>query len=273
MNPTIEKLIQGYRHQAISLFFVVLMLVIFSGCAMKQDVMRVEEKVNQIKNDQMLLRAKIDHIDSLTVASLEQNNNVRVEVRSTLGEVSTALEQIKIQMDDLQQVIFRLSQKADQPQATLPPPVVISPDSSLEPGTTTTADVSGQPSVDCRKLWDNSFKDMYRGQHDLAIAGFYDYLKFCPDGHYADNCQYWIAEAYYEMKQFPRAMEEYQKLLDNYPESGKRATAFFKLGRCSEESGDNKKALEYFLILQNDYPGSVEHEQVRDKIALMQEGQ
>jgi hypothetical protein len=30
--------------------------------------------------------------------------------------------------------------------------------------------------------------------------------------------------------------------------------------------GDTAKALEYFLILKNDYPGSVEYEQVKDKI-------
>lgn len=269
MRLMIEIIKKGYRHQAMSLIFLILLLVGLSGCAMKQDILRVEEKVNQVKNDQMLLKAKIDRIDSLTVLGQEQNNNVRAEMRTTLTEVSTALDQIQSQMNDLQQVIFRLSQNASQTQATLPP-IVITPD-SVARATTPDSAVSGQPSIDCRQLWDNSFKDMRRGQHDLAIAGFSDYLKFCPEGHYADNSQYWIAEAYYEMKQFPRATKEYQKLLDNYPESGKRATAFFKLGRCSEESGDNKKALEYFLVLQNDYPGSVEHEQVRDKIALMQE--
>lgn len=273
MKRFIEMFKQGYRHQAVSLIFLAFLIVLMallSGCAMKQDVIRVEEKVNQIKNDQLLLKAKIDHLDSITVEGQVQNNNVRVEVRSTLGEVTTALEQLRSQMNDLQQVIFRLSQNSSQSSGSLPP-IVISQDNTPAPEATSDTAQPGRSSVDCRQLWENAFKDMRRDQPDLAIAGFTDYLKFCADGHYADNSQYWIAEAYYEMKQYPKAIEEYQKLLDNYPNSSKLATAFFKLGRCHEESGDNKKALEYFLILQNDYPGSVEHDQVKDKIELLKE--
>jgi len=124
--------------------------------------------------------------------------------------------------------------------------------------------------VDCRNLWDNAFKDMRRGQYDLAISGFSDYLKFCPKGELCDNSQYWIAEAYYEMKQYPKAIAEYDKLLTQYPDSEQRPSAYFKLGRCYEETGDKKKALDHFLVLKKDFPNTPEYEQAKDHIAALQ---
>lgn len=259
------KNIRGWRYRlaVISLPFLMLLL---SGCATKQDVLRVEEKVNQVRNDQKLLKAQLNKIDSLITGGIENENRLRVEMRTALDETGARLTQIENQLRDLQQLVYRLAQHAGGETGLIQPPVIAEKPVDSTGADSGTYDTSMVSSVDCRRLWDNAFKDMYRGQHDLAISGFSDYLKYCPNGDLSDNSQYWIAEAYYEMRQFERAIEEYKKVLDNYPDSEKRATAYFKLGRCYEDLGDKKKALEYFLILRNDYPGTVEFEQVRDKI-------
>lgn len=244
--------------------FLPLFLLLLSGCATKQDVVRVEEQVKQVRNDQRLLKAKIDHVDSLVTYGNEGDNRLRTEVRSSLDELMARLDQLQSQINDLQQLVYRYSQSA---MTTSQQPLLSEqPTDSLSEGADT-ATSSETPSVDCRRLWDNAFKDMRRGQYDLALAGFSDYLKYCPNGELSDNSQYWVAEAYYEMKQYDAAIEEYQKLLDAYPDSEKKSQSYFKLGRCYEEKGDQAKALEYFLVLQNEYPGTVEYDQVKDKIA------
>lgn len=256
-----------YRPAAISLIIV---LLIISGCATKQDVIRVEEKVGQVRNNQILLRSKLDKIDSLIVESTEQDNRLRVEVRTTLEELMAQLNQVQSQMNELQQMVYRVSQEVGNSESSHQPIVSITPSDTVGVSGDTAAPTPEVPSVDCNLLWDNSFKDMMRGQYDLAISGFTDYLKFCPQGRYADNCQYWIAEAYYEMKSWERAIEEYNRFLTSYPDSEKLPTAYFKLGRSHEEMGDTKKALEYFLVLKNEYPETLEFEQVKDKIETYQ---
>lgn len=243
-----------------------LLLMLLSGCATKQDVLRVEEQVKQIRNDQRLLKTKIDNVDSLITHGSESDTQLRVELRSSLDDLMARLDQLQSQINDLQQLVYRYSQSATPSQQPLEP-VAKGDSASAADGTATTE----TPSVDCRRLWDNAFKDMRRGQYDLALAGFSDYLKYCPGGELSDNSQYWVAEAYYEMKQYDAAIEEYQKLLDNYPDSEKKSQAYFKLGRCYEEKGERQKALEYFLVLQNEYPGTVEYDQVKDKISDWQE--
>ncbi len=235
------------------------LVMIFAGCATKQDVMRVDENVRQVRNDQMLLKRQIEHLDSLLTEGAEQDNQTRADIRSSIDDLNQQLTNMQNQLNDMQQLVYSFSQRTPETTPIQPPAAI--PGDTAAPSDTTTAS-----SVDCRRLWDNAFKDMYRAQYDLAISGFMDYLKYCPNTDLADNSQYWIAESYYEMNQHEQAIEEYKKLLDKYPDSEKRASAIFKLGRTYEKLGDTAKALEYFLILKNDYPGSVEYEQVKDKI-------
>jgi len=243
-------------------------VLILSGCATKQDVMRVDETVRQMRNDQMLLKDKLDRVDSLFVDGKEQDNQMRADIRTSIDELNQQLAQMQNQLSDMQQLVYSYSQRPPEAATITPPAITEEPaDSSASEDTTTTPGVS---SVDCRNLWDNAFKDMYRAQYDLAIAGFMDYLKYCPNTDLADNSQYWIAESYYEMNQHEQAITEYKKLLDKYPDSEKRASAIFKLGRTYEKLADTAKALEYFLVLKNEFPGSVEYDQVKDKIAEWQ---
>jgi len=233
------------------------------GCATKQDVLRVDETVRQMRNDQLLLRGQIVRIDSLFADGKEQDARMRADIRSSLDELNQQLARMQSQLNDMQQLVYSNSQRSPEFGSRQQPIVPETPADSRSSGDTTAQSVS---SVDCRNLWDNAFKDMYRAQYDLAISGFMDYLKFCPSTDLADNSQYWIAESYYEMNQHEQAIAEYQKLLSKYPDSEKRASAFFKLGRTYEKLADTAKALEYFLILKNEFPGSVEYDQVKDKI-------
>ncbi|MDD4052277.1 MAG: tol-pal system protein YbgF [candidate division Zixibacteria bacterium] len=264
MTPYRKITGQGYRLAAVSL---IVMVFLAAGCASKQDVLRIEDKINQVRNDQRLLNARVERIDSLLSNSLEQDNRLRAEMMAAIDELTGQGAQIQNRIDDLQQLVYRTPGRAETGSAIQTPP-----DTTRTADTTraTPAKTDAAPSVDCRNLWDNAFKDMRRGQYDLAISGFSDYLKFCPKGELCDNSQYWIAEAYYEMKQYPRAIEEYDRLLTQYPDSEQRPSAYYKLGRCYEEKGDKKKALDHFLVLKKDFPNTPEYEQAKDRITALQ---
>jgi tol-pal system protein YbgF len=238
---------------------------------MKQDVLRVEEQVKQVRNDQKLLNARIARLDSLISGGTSDDDRLRAEIRTSTDDLNDQLNKLQNQINDLQQLVYVLTQRVPE-GTTMPAQPPVQPVDTTAADTAQAADTAATSSVDCRQVWDTAFKDMYRGQYDLAITGFSDYLKYCPNTDMADNSQYWIAEAYYEMDQHEQAIAEYTKLLEVYPDSEKKATAYFKLGRTYEKLGDTTKAIEYFTILQNEFPGSVEFEQVRDKLNQWQEG-
>lgn len=255
----------GYRLGAISLFCLSLVL---SGCATKQDLLRVEEKVNQIRNDQAILNSRMERVDSILVTGAQQDNRLRIEMQTALNELNTQLAQLQNQLSDMQQLVFRSSQRSSGGNIQS-----LQPTAAADSAKPVPADSSGGhtvSTVDCRQVWDDAFKDMRRGQHELAISGFSDYLKFCPNGELRDNSQYWIAEAHYEMKQYEKAIEEYDRLLEQYPETEKKPTAYFKIGRSHEELKNRKKAQEYFQRLKTEFPNSVEYQQAKEKLEKWQ---
>ncbi len=55
-----------------------------------------------------------------------------------------------------------------------------------------------------------------RGLYNQAITEFSKTVEQYPDNKWAPNCQHWIAQSYYKMRDFDRALVEYQKVIDNY---------------------------------------------------------
>ncbi len=259
---------KGYRLLPVSLLCLVLLL---AGCATKQDVIRVEEKVNQIRIDQKLVNAKLEKVDSLITGGADADNRLRAEIRTSIDDLNTQISQLQNQINDLNQMLNMAVQRIQSGNTGSTPPIVQVSDSVQAMAAEDTTAVE-QPSVDCHNLWDSAFKDVRRGQYDVALSGFNDYLKYCPNGPLADNTQYWIGECYNEMEMYDKAITEYNKLLSTYPETKKKASAIYKLGRCYEKQDNKTKALEYFLMLQNEYPETVEYSQVKDKITEWQSG-
>lgn len=257
---------KGYRLIPVSLICI---LFLVTGCATKQDVVRVEEKVNQVRIDQRLLSAQLNHVDSLYTSGVEADNLLRADIRTSIDELTLQLTQMQNQINDLSQMIYMMMQNKTGGGQMAPVQMPAdTTDTAAASEDTATAELPA--GVDCYNLWDSAFKDIRRGQYDIALSGFQDYLKYCPGGRLADNSQYWIAECYYEMEMHDMAIAEYTKLLDNYPDSKKRASAIFKIGLTYEKKNDTDEALKYYLILQNKHPETLEYSQVKDKISTWQ---
>jgi tol-pal system protein YbgF len=70
------------------------------------------------------------------------------------------------------------------------------------------------------------------GNHEYASLGLRAFLDRNPKHDLADNAQYWLAESYYDRKQFPLALIEFQKVIDRYPSGNKKPDAMLKVAFC-----------------------------------------
>ena len=69
-----------------------------------------------------------------------------------------------------------------------------------------------------------------RGNYDLAVLGFRQYLESFPDTELADNASYWIGESYYSQGKYQQAIREFDGILRRYPRSDKLASGLLKKG-------------------------------------------
>jgi tol-pal system protein YbgF len=92
------------------------------------------------------------------------------------------------------------------------------------------------------------------GSHEDAIAALRSFLAKHPRHDYADNAQYWLGEAHYAQKDYPRALVEFRNVIETYPRGNKVPDALLKVGYCYQALGQAEKARAVLEQVVNLYP-------------------
>ena len=92
-------------------------------------------------------------------------------------------------------------------------------------------------------------------QYRQAITLFEALINEDSANSLSDNCQYWIGECYYGLKDYDQSIIEFQKVFA-YPNSNKADDAQLKLGFCYVRMSDKVRAKEEFQRVVIDYPKS-----------------
>jgi len=93
------------------------------------------------------------------------------------------------------------------------------------------------------------------GEWTKSLEGFSYLITVDRTSDLADNCQYWIGEIYYAMKDFRRSVQEFENVF-SFPASNKADHAQYKLGLCYINLGNTDKAKDEFKKLLDYYPNS-----------------
>ena len=123
-------------------------------------------------------------------------------------------------------------------------------DGSVGHGRLTSGDANGEAD------YKQAFALLKAGQYDESIAAFNAYLVEYPQSAYADNAQYWLGEAYYVLRQFEPALNEYRKLVESYPNSQKITHALLKMGYSYDELGQTDAAVAQLARVTSHYAGT-----------------
>jgi tol-pal system protein YbgF len=108
------------------------------------------------------------------------------------------------------------------------------------------------------QLFAAAYGDYSRGNYDLAISEFRQYVETYPSTEMADNAQYWIGECFLAKKQFNEAIAEFDLVKTKYPKGDKVPAARLKKGMALMESGQPDAAKVEFKAIIALYKGSSE---------------
>lgn len=96
----------------------------------------------------------------------------------------------------------------------------------------------------------------YRNRnYQTAIDQFSGLLGSGISGDLADNCEYWIGESYFGMKQYGEAVKHFQSVV-SIAGSDKADDAQFMIGHSFQSMGNSAAAREAYRALINNYPTS-----------------
>jgi len=108
------------------------------------------------------------------------------------------------------------------------------------------------------QLFSAAYGDYSKGNYDLAISEFRQYVATYPSSEMADNAQYWIGEALFGQKKFNEAIAEFDLVSAQFPKGDKVPAARFKKGMALLELGQRDTARAEFQALIRTYPRSNE---------------
>jgi len=113
------------------------------------------------------------------------------------------------------------------------------------------------------------FDVLKEGRYDDAIGAFKQFLQRYPNGQFADNAQYWMAEANYVLRRFSNAIEAFDQVRKRYPDSSKIPDAMLKMGYSYYELKKWQEARNILQELARRYPDSTAAKLAKNRLHRM----
>ena len=213
-----------------------------------------------------------------SMQDVQANSGARLDTMSTqvqglsdnLEEIKSRLGKLNQQLVDLQNTVQSLDAKVSGGGGTAPSSGVSNPGAGLSSqppagGTMAPASASG-PAPSADTLYSNGLRDITSGKYDLARQEFQDYLKYYGDTDLASNAQFYLGEIAYSQKNYDQAVNEFDKVLNNYPKSFKLAPARLRKGMALIELGQKTSGVRELREVVKRYPGTDEERKARAKL-------
>lgn len=237
-----------------------------------------------------LIEQSSDNVNKLngTMSSLEKsvqdvqaNSGARLDTMSTqvqglsdnLEEIKSRLGKVNQQLVDLQNSVQNIDSRISGGGPVNVPPGNSPTGSNLPPASSpSSAPPNGSPAgppATADTLYSNGLRDITSGKYELARGEFQDYLKYYGDTDLASNAQFYLGEIAYTQKNYELAVEEYDRVLNNYPKSFKLAPARLKKGMALIELGQKNPGIKELREVVKRYPGTEEERRARAKLKDM----
>ncbi len=236
------------------------------------DVSRQVEELGKQSSGKQDLQAMSRKLADQSEQVLKSNADIQVEIKSLREQI----QQLQANLDSTNQRLVALSSELAAAHEHPPggsegasaPAAGVGTAAPAPPGAAPATQPTAKP-ADPAQLYNAAYEDYLRGNFDLAIQGFSEYVKRYPDTALAANATYWIGECHYSKREFKEAIEAFTTLLNTYRTSDKAAAALLKKGLAYLEMGDRTQTVINLQYVLYEHPGTKEADLARAKLAAL----
>ena len=214
-----------------------------------------------------LVEQSTDNINRMGTAveglqkSVQQQNN---DSGGRVDQVSSQIQALHDSLDELKARVAKVSKQLDDMNAARES-LAQQPGASTAPGGPgTTPGQLQAPPADV--LYNNALRDYNAAKYQLALQEFADYLKFYGNTDLAGNAQFYIADIEFRQGDYQQAVQDYDKVLEQYPGGNKVPAAQLRKGLALLELGQTQAGTKELNSLIARYPRSIEATQARDRL-------
>jgi len=238
-----------------------------------KDIERLQVQVaalqSQLSSIERVAEDTLRELKRLNESLAEQNAFLRKSVQDRRLQdeaITTSLREMDERMSEITEQIQGLVQGMAAAREAAPPASAVVIPGEVDPAPRAPTPTPPAP----RELYSQAYADYARGNFDLAIQEYEEYLRAYPETDLADNAQYWIGECLYSKQKYEEALAAWDELFRRYPGSDKLPDARFKKGTALERLGRRSQALIEYRAVANRYPNSEAGRKAREKLTPQQ---
>ena len=248
----------------------VAMIGLLSGCISGSDFERLERQVADLQDEITALKRQSsskEEVERLNASLREQTDRLlrtSADVAAKVGEVDDRMQNLQGGIEQTNYRVDRIVQQLSQAERDI---------ASLRQGAAAPSSMSSSVDVtpttagaDPVQLYQSAYQDYQRGNFDLAIAGFQEFVQGNANSDLADNAAYWIGESLYSQRKYAQAIEQFNRVINGYPRSDKVPAALLKKSYAYVELGERAQAIVQLQYVVHEHPQSSEASLARQKL-------
>ena len=226
------------------------------------------DTVNKLNSTMASLQKSVQDVQANAGTRLDTMSTQLQGLSDNLEEIKSRVGKLNQQLVDLQSSVQSIDARLAGGTPTVAPSAV--PSGTIPPSPSgSAAPAPGGPLPSADILYSNGLRDITSGKYELASSEFQDYLKYYGDTDLASNAQFYLGEISYAQKNYQQAVQEYDKVLTNYPKSFKLAPARLKKGMALLELGQKNAGIRELREVVRRYPGTEEERRARARLKDM----
>jgi len=275
----------------------IVLAFVLAGCATTGDdqlastVYQTHRVVKKLETD------LTDGVSKLNVTAADLNAQVGqtdTEIRRLQGlmeEQQQRLTDIQNQVADLKRTLYRQSGLSESSGTVGPPPSGILPSSGVAPiagtpapsemdggaaGITPPAPAASGNSDAAVQAYTDAQRKYIAQDYEGALRAYEDYVLRFPSADYAPYAQFWAADCYMKLADarkdaalYEKSIQEFDKVVTNYPQSTKKQLAKLQQARAYRQMGQADKAKQILQTIMQEQPASPEADQARTLLMEM----
>ena len=253
-----------------------------AGCVSTSDFERAQDQIAELQEELSTFRrttAGKEEVQGVNVRIAEQTETLLRSNATLVTKVAEIEERMQSTQGATEQTTYRLDQLAQQLTQTQRDMETLRAmlASMQQPGATAPAgagsgsevNVPAPPPVAAGNPMDTynaALRDYQRGNYDLAIEGFEEFLQVNPRSELADNAAYWIGESLFSQKKYREAIQQFDSVVNNYPRSEKVPGALLKKGFSYISVGERAQGVVQLQYVLHEHPKSQEASLARQRL-------
>ncbi len=260
--------------QMMKLSAPLLALLLLAGCATRDDFKALKSEIDELRGRQLKSERELSVVKSESKEGMDKGiQDVQKElegIRKLNADLQATQEGVKVDLQVLSGKMDDLTLQSKRPGDDL---ALFKEDlerrlTALETkllGVSKEQDAVQKQVADSPDILYQSGQEAFKGG-DMKKSRelFSRFAELYPKNALAANAVYWVGETYYSEKSYDQAILEYQKVIKNYPDKEKVASAKLKQGMAFINLSDAKSAKYVLRELQKQYPASEEAKRAKD---------